>query len=125
MKGLPSALHKIVGKFLAVLDEKGRLDEKLVWHMVSGGHACAAVLELNSIPRYHNVLDDEYQENLKLPDETHDAHVTSAHGTGYAAALNIRLLQQGIGRVLLKRHDAEGRHGLLAQAEGCVYVGHY
>ena len=89
VKGLPSALHKIVGKFLAVLDEKGRLDEKLVWHMVSGGHACAAVLELNSIPRYYNVLDDVYQEHLKLPDETHDAHVTSAHGTGYAAALNI------------------------------------
>ena len=60
VKGLPSALHKIVRKFLAVLDEKGRLDEKLVWHMVSGGHACAAVLELNSIPRYYNVLDDEY-----------------------------------------------------------------
>ena len=29
VKGLPSALHKIVGKFLAVLDEKGRLDRSL------------------------------------------------------------------------------------------------
>ena len=51
--------------------------------------------------------------------------IHQAPGQQRGHLLSLRLLQQGLGRVLLKRHNAEGRHGLLAQAEGCVYVGHY
>ena len=113
VKGLPRALHKIVGKFLAVLDECKRLDENLVWHIVTGGHACAAILELNAIPRYYNELPDDYQANLKLPDDTHDARVTSAHGTGYAAALNI--CREGYIRPQASKEDMYAPYGFFSK----------
>ena len=114
VKGLPRALHKIVGKFLAVLDECKRLDENLVWHIVTGGHACAAILELNTIPRCYNELPDDYQANLKLPDDTHDARVTSAHGTGYAAALNI--CREGCIRPQASKEDMYAPYGFCSKS---------
>ena len=60
-----------------------------MWYIVTGGHACTVILQLNAIPRFYNKLPDKYLENLKLPDNTHDSWVTSAHSTDYAAALNI------------------------------------